>query len=126
MDGQPIDRGTLKRLLELLGSDPAELADLLDDYNEDAPDLARRILDAAEHGDLEALRIAAHTLKSNARDFGALRLSALCAELEHACATGSSIDPRRAAEEIFRVEEEARRALAEIHLDKLASAEPPP
>lgn len=40
MDGQPIDRDALKRLLALLGSDPAELADLLDDYSEDAPDLA--------------------------------------------------------------------------------------
>jgi HPt (histidine-containing phosphotransfer) domain-containing protein len=125
MDGEAIDRDALKRLLELLGSDPAELGDLLDDYNEDAPALARRIMDAAEHGDLDALRIAAHTLKSNARDFGALRLSALCAELERASASGNPTDPRRAAEEISRAEEEARRALAEIRLDELPPEAPP-
>lgn len=126
MEEQPIDRDALKRLLELLGGDPAELADLLDDYNEDAPDLARRILAAAEHGDHEALRIATHTLKSNARDFGALRLSTLCAELEHACAADALTDPGCAAEEIFRAEEEARRALAEIRLDDLLSEVPRP
>lgn len=120
MDEQTIDRDALKRLLELLGSDPAELRDLLDDYNEDAPELARRIMEAAEGGDLEALRIAAHTLKSNARDFGALRLSALCAELELACASGNPTDPGGAAEEISRAEEQARRALAEIRLDGLS------
>jgi HPt (histidine-containing phosphotransfer) domain-containing protein len=121
MDEQVIDRDKLKRLLELLGSDPTELADLLDDYNEDAPNLARRIMDAVERCDPEALRIAAHTLKSNAHDFGALRLSALCAELEHSCTTGITPDPWRTAEEIFRAEQEARRALAEIHLNELLS-----
>lgn len=124
MGEQLIDHAALKRLLELLGSDPAELADLLDDYNEDAPDLAHRIRDAAEHSDLDALRIAAHTLKSNARDFGALRLSALCAELEQACTTGSLEDPRTAAKEISLAEEQARQALAMIRLDELLSETP--
>lgn len=119
MESDLIDRAALKRLLEVMGNDPGELEDLLGDYNEDAPDLVRRISDAAARRDLEALRIAAHTLKSNARDFGALRLSTLCAEVERACAAGGPADPRDAVERITREEEAARQALSEISFDEL-------
>ncbi len=118
MNGQAIDRSALKRLLVLLGNDPAELEDLLSDYKEDAPELARRVLDAAERGDVEAVRIATHTLKANADDFGAVRLSALCARLEQAARAGGPAE-RRDVEDLVGAEEEARLALAEINLDEL-------
>jgi HPt (histidine-containing phosphotransfer) domain-containing protein len=37
---------------------------------------------AAETGDAPGLRLAAHSLKSNSAEFGAMSLSALCKELE--------------------------------------------
>ena len=112
MDSTQIDRSALKRLLAVLGNDPAELEDLLTDYCEDAPDLARRISDAAGSGDMDALRIAAHTLKSNAHDFGARHLSALCADLERACISGVPADPKASAEQIVGAEKAAREAVA--------------
>ncbi len=37
---------------------------------------------AAQSGDAPALRLAAHSLKSNSADFGAMALNALCKQLE--------------------------------------------
>jgi HPt (histidine-containing phosphotransfer) domain-containing protein len=37
---------------------------------------------ATETGDADALRMAAHTLKSGSADFGAMQLSQICARLE--------------------------------------------
>jgi len=116
-----IDREALGRLLRILGDDVAELEDLRNDYMEDAPALARRISEAVSQGDWYALKIAAHTLKSNARDFGASRLADLCNTLEHACDEGRPEDPQGIAECIRREEEAAREALSKICLDRLQS-----
>ncbi|SDL53942.1 Hpt domain-containing protein [Aliiruegeria lutimaris] len=121
MEDDQIDRGALRKLLALLGNDPAELEDLLSDYYQDAPDLAQRIVDSAARGDVEALRIASHSLKSNARDFGALRLSDLCADLEKECRAGSPRDPQQAAQAIRLAEETARQALSEIEISGLSA-----
>jgi HPt (histidine-containing phosphotransfer) domain-containing protein len=115
-----IDHAALRRLLDILGNDPDELADLMSDYLVDAPDLVRRMLEAAEQGDREAFRIAAHTLKSNARDFGAARLSELCFAAEAAVsAPATSADLAALAGEIARAELAARQALSEVDLADL-------
>ncbi|MFD1196503.1 Hpt domain-containing protein [Seohaeicola saemankumensis] len=119
MSTSEIDHSSLKRLLDVLGNDTAELQDLLQDYIEDAPDLARRITEAAAQGDRTALRIAAHTLKSNARDFGATRLAELCAGLEKACVEGRPEDPEGYADRIRQAEQAARLALLDVSLDDL-------
>ena len=111
MSDDIIDRSALRALLELIGGDPEDLRDLLEDYRTQAPELASRITAAARSNDLDALRIAAHTLKSNARDFGAMRLSALCAELEQDCRSGTLADPLSRAEAISSEEAAAREAL---------------
>lgn len=121
MNTPDIDRTALKRLFHVMGNDIGELEDLRRDYLEDAPDLARRITEAAAQGDWTALRIAAHTLKSNARDFGAVQLAGLCADLEKACIDGRPEDPAGFAERIRDAECAARRALLGICLDELAS-----
>jgi HPt (histidine-containing phosphotransfer) domain-containing protein len=122
MSSEEIDGGALQRLLNVLGNDPEELKDLIEDYFEDAPELARRISSAAEDGDLQALRIAAHTLKSNARDVGALRLAALCADIEQSCNAGAHSDATAAARSVAEAEEAARRALTSVALDELGRA----
>lgn len=121
MNDSEIDLTALSRLLEVIGGDPEDLAELLEDYRATAPDLAAQIEAAAAAGDLDALRIAAHTLKSNAQDFGATWLSVLCAELEHACRDGDVPDPVGKAAAIAAAEDSARAALASIDVRSLAT-----
>jgi HPt (histidine-containing phosphotransfer) domain-containing protein len=109
----------LRRLLDAIGGDPEDLDELFEDYRSEAPDLAAQISGAAAAGDIEMLRIAAHTLKSNARDFGAMQLSALCEDLEHECRTGAVANPLGMAEAIAAAEIAARQALGDISADDL-------
>lgn len=114
MNEDGIELSALRRLLELIGGDPEDLRDLLRDYQNEAPELASRIIAAAHAGNLDALRIAAHTLKSNSRDFGAMRLSAMCKELEQECRSGAVADPVSKAEAIAFEEAAARQALSNV------------
>ncbi len=79
----PLDASALVRLRANLGKQAdAMLPALLQNFYKDAPKLmadARRHLAA---GQTPELRRAAHTLKSSAATFGAMRLSALARELE--------------------------------------------
>lgn len=79
------DPAALDLLLETIGGDRESLAELIDSFLEESPDLVSRIAMAAEARDIEALRQAAHTLKSSAKDFGAERLSQQCREIEAGC-----------------------------------------
>lgn len=119
MSDDIIDRAALRRLLDVIGGDPADLNGLLEDYRSAAPELASQIGSAAASGDLDALRIAAHSLKSNARDFGAMRLSILCDDLERDCRNGAVSDPLAAASAIASAEAAARQVLCHITADDL-------
>ena len=55
---------------------------LIDLYLQSAPDLLGRLRDAVAAGDAEALRQAAHGLKSSSGNLGARPLMALCKTLE--------------------------------------------
>ena len=68
---------------------------------------------AADANDLEALRISAHSLKSNGRDFGAVALASSCETLERDCRNGSVEDPVGRVSLIGNQLEEARAALRE-------------
>ena len=114
MTEETIDRSALKDLLELVGGAHEDLDELLDDFRSTSPELVGQIHDAAASGDVDALRIAAHTLKSNARDFGAMRLSSLCEALEYECRDGSVRDAVAAAGMIEAEEAAARQALASL------------
>jgi HPt (histidine-containing phosphotransfer) domain-containing protein len=120
MSADIIDRAALRRLLDVIGGDPEDLHDLLEDYRSMAPELASQISAAAVSGDLDALRIAAHSLKSNARDFGALRLSSVCEELERSCRSGAVPDACGMAEAIVSEEIAARQALTGLAAEDLS------
>jgi two-component system sensor histidine kinase/response regulator len=77
-----IDRGVLDGLLESLGGDLDFLAELLQTYFDDSPRQIAAMRAAVAAGDAETLRRAAHSMKSNSANFGALALSAKCKELE--------------------------------------------
>ena len=78
MTDEIIDKAALDRLLAVIGGDPEDLQDLLEEFETSTPDTLAKMQAAAAEGDLEALRISVHSLKSNGRDFGATRLAAAC------------------------------------------------
>ncbi len=116
-DAQIIDRTALKRLLAVIGGDEEDLAELVEDFTESAPELATTIAEATQSGDRDAMRIAAHTLKSNARDFGAVHLSKLCEAMERALKEEAPESLGWAAEEIGAETAQAVAALAEVSLE---------
>jgi two-component system sensor histidine kinase/response regulator len=77
-----IDRGVLADLLESLGGDTDFLAELLEAFYDDSPRQLAAMGAALAAGNAEDLRRAAHSLKSNSANFGALALSRSCKELE--------------------------------------------
>lgn len=76
------DAAALDTLLDMIGGDAAALSELIESFLDEGPGLIDRIERAAAGGDAEALRQAAHTMKSSAADFGATELSRLCREME--------------------------------------------
>ena len=87
-----IDQSSLQKLLELIGNDNAALAELIDSFLIEAPALVDTLEQAETKNDLESMRRAAHTLKSSARDFGALDLGEYCAALEAQCKASEVVD----------------------------------
>jgi HPt (histidine-containing phosphotransfer) domain-containing protein len=98
--------------------DRAFLADLLDTFLAEAPNLLAAMRQALARQDAAGLCLAAHSLKSNSRDFGAAILFGLCLELEM---RGKSGTLDGAAEELAQAEVEYDRVRAE--LEALRSAE---
>ena len=77
-----LDRIALQQLLECAGDDWAFMAELADAFYEDAPNLIQEAQQAWQAGDAGTLRRAAHSLKSNAANFGAEEMRQMCKELE--------------------------------------------
>jgi len=114
--GEPIDQKALGRLLEVIGGDSEDLKELVDEFEQTTPDLIATMRMAAEKSDMTAIRIAAHSLKSNARDMGAMRLAELCEALEHAAREGAIDAPGDRVEVIETELTRTRGALAAISL----------
>ncbi len=117
-----IDFGALRRLLNAIGGDPEDLAELVEDYLSGAPGLLADIQAATETMNWERVRRAAHTLKSNARDFGAIRLADLCANLEAVARKGPVESAEAIIEKINAEETEARRVLRQVAVEDLSGA----
>ena len=102
----------LARLEHLRGlqtdGQPALVRELMDLFADDSAGHVERIADALAGGDADLLRARAHRFLSATQNIGALRLSALCAEIE-ALARGGRLDA--AAEPVAALESERRRAL---------------
>jgi len=117
MHEKAIDLSALRRLLEVIGGDPDDYAELVGDYIGSTPNLAAEICNAAGSMDWETVFRTAHTLKTNARDFGAMRLATLCASLEAAAKQGCVESPEAIISEIEIEEAAARQALQEIRIE---------
>jgi CheY-like chemotaxis protein len=82
------DPAGLEQLREILGQKADELLpSLLDNFFEEAPKLILAAREAVQQEKLTDLRRAAHTLKSNSRDFGAVALGEASRQLETDCKT---------------------------------------
>jgi HPt (histidine-containing phosphotransfer) domain-containing protein len=83
-----LDEAVMAELLESVGGDPGFLGELIGDFLADAPMQLDSLRQTAASGDAAGARRAAHTLKGNARTFGAAELASLCAEIEAAAGAG--------------------------------------
>jgi HPt (histidine-containing phosphotransfer) domain-containing protein len=111
MTDEVIDRAALKRLLDVIGGDPDDLAELIEEFETVTPDILETMKSAANAGDIETLRISAHSLKSNGRDFGAIALAQSCEALERDCHDGDVDDPMARVDLIGTLLDAARAAL---------------
>jgi CheY-like chemotaxis protein/HPt (histidine-containing phosphotransfer) domain-containing protein len=84
--GNGLDAHAIDSLRELGGD--GFVVEVIDTFLSDAPALVAALRTTNEQGDQEALRRAAHTLKSNGEIFGARRFSELCRELEEHARSG--------------------------------------
>jgi len=84
-----IDPAAIQRLRAMLGKRADEmLPGLTDSFLMDAEQSQAKARVALEAGDAEDLRRVAHTLKSNAANFGATKLAMYCQELETIAKSG--------------------------------------
>jgi HPt (histidine-containing phosphotransfer) domain-containing protein len=83
-----LDTRVLDELRASVGDDPAFVAELIDEFVDDAPRQLETLREAATARAPETARRAAHTLKGHARTFGAGALATLCLEAETAAAAG--------------------------------------
>lgn len=83
-------------------TDPAFLATLIDVFLTDSPELIQQMRSGLATGDIELVRRAAHSLKSNSASFGADRLANVARELEMIAKGGTLVaaEPKLAAVEI--------------------------
>jgi HPt (histidine-containing phosphotransfer) domain-containing protein len=82
MGNDLIDRAAIDDLLESVGGDLDFLEELLEDFFDDSPKQLVEMQHALEDRDAGRFRRAAHSLKSNSANFGALKLADSCKELE--------------------------------------------
>ena len=98
-----IDREVLNNLLDAVGGDGEFLAELLETYFTDTPQQFTTMHEALSSGNAEDFRRAAHTLKSNSANFGAMALSQKAKDLEELGKVGSL---EKAGEPLTEAEEE--------------------
>ncbi len=106
-----IDSAALDNLREMIGGDEAFLEELIETFLTDSPKMLADMRQSIEDEDAAALCLAAHSLKSNSTEFGAVTLSSLCRDLEKACKAGSLTG---AAEKVAHIEMEYARVKAAL------------
>ncbi len=80
--GTILDKQALARLQASMGGDESFLQELIDSFLAEAPQLLATMQQGMTTGNAGEVRLAAHSLKSLAADFGATRLNELARELE--------------------------------------------
>lgn len=110
-----IDRSVLASLQELQDEgEPDIVAEVGALFIKHAPEKLLAIEKAAVSGDAKGLQIAAHSLKSSSAYVGAMRLSAMCKELEQAGRSGALEGAKEKAESLKAEYERARSELEAV------------
>ena len=109
MSDPVIDAATFAELQDSAGAEFA--AELVGTFFEEAPGMLAELRSARTAGDADRFRRAAHSLKSNANTFGALRLAALARELE---LKGLDAEPARDVTALAELDAEYARAAAAL------------
>jgi HPt (histidine-containing phosphotransfer) domain-containing protein len=107
-----LDAAILQQLRETLGE--STTAEIVETFLGEGPELVATMRRSVEQVDADALRRAAHTLKSNAATFGGAALAALCDELERIGEAGA-VDG--AADLVARAEAEYERVRTELQAE---------
>ena len=85
-----VDVEVVRALVSSLGDEGrGSTGELIGTFLGDAPGRMSRLTAAMEGNDVEGVRREAHTIKTNAATFGAVRLAEFCRELEGAAKAGS-------------------------------------
>ena len=112
--GAYLDPAALENLLEVIGGDKDALAELVQSFLDEAPKLLDKLSKAAQTGDADGIRRAAHTIKSSGNDFGAATLAALSRDLEERGKTGEVSDAAARASQIRQEYEQTEAALRKL------------
>ena len=108
-----IDQEVLEKLLEAVGGDGEFLAELLETYFADTPELFSTMHSAIDNQEPDDFRRAAHSLKSNSANFGAMELSQKAKELEE---MGRSGDLDQVGEALADVETEYKKVKSALEM----------
>ena len=109
---EAIDSSILASLRELQGEgEPDIVKEIGGLFIKYSPDKISAIEKAAEEEDSKALLVAAHSLKSSSAYIGAMRLSAICKELEEMGRTGNLEQATDKAKELKAEYERVRTSL---------------
>jgi HPt (histidine-containing phosphotransfer) domain-containing protein len=109
MDESVIDRAVYAELRDTAGAE--FVAELIDTFIEEGPGMLAELRAACAEGNAERFRRAAHSLKSNGRTFGAVKLTELSREFE---LKGLDADSAHDEVGLAALEAEYARAAAEL------------
>ena len=109
MNEHPIDPAVFAELQATAGAQ--FVVELVDTFIEEAPGMLAELRSARAERNGDRFRRAAHSLKSNAGTFGAVRLAALARELE---LRGLDAEPARDIEALAALDAEHARATAAL------------
>jgi HPt (histidine-containing phosphotransfer) domain-containing protein len=86
-----IDDAALRNLQATVGNDPKDLVDLIESFLDEGPELLDALHEASLVSDRKKMLRSVHSLKSNARDFGAKDLRVMCEDFENQLRTDQTI-----------------------------------
>jgi len=113
---EAIDDRALTQLKELIGGDSDDLRELIETFLVEGEEIVDDMHGALAEDNVELLNRSAHSLKSSAQDFGASKLSSVCAALESACKSGVPDGASQQVHEITNLFANARDAL-KLYID---------
>jgi signal transduction histidine kinase/DNA-binding response OmpR family regulator len=118
VQGETVDYAVLQGLRDLGGEEM--LRELVEMFLDEGQSRLATLRKALEEGDAQSVERVAHTLKGNSVNMGAVRMAALCAELED---VGASGDLSRGPELLERLKAEYERVHSALEAETSLEAE---